>query len=42
LRSTVRHARAKERAMLATLLIIVASIVAGMIVNRVHPEYRKW
>jgi len=28
--------------MLTTLLIIVASIVAGMIVNHVHPEYRKW
>jgi len=27
--------------MLATLLIIVASIAAGMIVNHVHPEYRK-
>jgi hypothetical protein len=34
--------RERQSVMLATLLIIVASIAAGMIVNRVHPEYRKW
>ena len=32
----------RQNVMLATLLIIVASIAAGMIVNNVHPEYRKW
>jgi hypothetical protein len=26
--------------MITTLLVIVASIAAGMIVSRVHPEYR--
>jgi hypothetical protein len=34
--------RERQSVMLATLLIIVASIAAGMIVNHVHPEYRKW
>jgi hypothetical protein len=33
--------RERQSVMLATLLIIVASIAAGMIVNHVHPEYRK-
>jgi hypothetical protein len=34
--------RERQSVMLTTLLIIVASIVAGMIVSRVHPEYRRW
>jgi fructose-1,6-bisphosphatase/sedoheptulose 1,7-bisphosphatase-like protein len=34
--------RERQSVMLTTLLIIVASAVAGMIVNHVHPEYRKW
>jgi hypothetical protein len=38
LRSTVLHTRATER---HAHLVIVASIPAGMIVNNVHPEYRK-
>ena len=39
LRSTVRQTRGQS-VMLTTLLVIVASITAGMIVNRVHPECR--
>jgi hypothetical protein len=27
---------------LTTLLVIVACISAGMIVNHFHPEYRRW
>ena len=30
-----------ETAMLTTLLVIAASIAAGIIVSHVHPEYRK-
>jgi hypothetical protein len=32
----------RQSIMLTTLLVIVVSITAGMIVNHVHPEYRKW
>ena len=44
---TSRCARLRGRAerqsdMLTTLLVIVACIAAGMLVNHVHPEYRKW
>jgi hypothetical protein len=28
--------------MLTTLLVIIACIVAGTIVNHFHPGYRKW
>jgi len=28
--------------MLATLLIIVAAVAAGIIVSQVHPEYHRW
>jgi hypothetical protein len=34
--------RERRSVMITTLLVIVASIAAGMIVSRVHPEYRKW
>lgn len=34
--------RERQSVMLTTLLVIVASIAAGMIVSHVHPEYRKW
>jgi hypothetical protein len=32
----------ERQSVMLTLLVIVTSITAGMIVNHVHPEYRKW
>jgi hypothetical protein len=32
----------QQSVMLTTLLVIIACIAAGTIVNHFHPEYRKW